>query len=186
MIPLRYHPHLSVASTLLVLLLLLLLILIPLWTAKANKSAQISQMTPRIARLAGIEQTQVQIQQAAAAVRSELTQLSYPANQQTAQVGTAMQQTIRRIMSSAGLNIVNSQVMAPRIHPQFEEISVTITAQGTMDSLQNALIALQHETPSLFAGTILIQPTGRAARGQQKSSQLINAQISFSTAHLVP
>jgi general secretion pathway protein M len=188
MIPLRYRPHVSVGLTLLALLLLLLLLLVPLWTSWARNVEQVEQMEPRIARLAGLEQVQPQIQRAAAAARNELARISYPAEQQATQVGTAMQQVIRRVAGAAELNIVNSQTAAPRTHPEFEEIIVTVNAQGTLEALQKTLLAVQRETPRLFVGSVLVQPIGRAARARDQAAtgQQVNAQISFSAAHLIP
>lgn len=184
MIPLRYRPHFSIGTTLLLIGTLLLLALVPVWSAWSRYVANTAHLEPRIARLAGLEQVDQSIHHAAAAARENLRQLAFPAEMQSAQVGTAMQQIIRQQAASADLKITNSQTAPPRLREGHEEITVTVSAQGTVEELQKMLLGLQQESPRLVVSKLQLQPVNMRRARNAPPIQQLNIQLSIAAARL--
>lgn len=55
-----------------------------------------------------------------------LTQYAYPGSMEVTQAGNDAQQRVRGIFIQAGLDLVSSQVLPPKIRKQFDRIPLTV------------------------------------------------------------
>lgn len=129
-----------------------------LWAAE-----RLEQIEPRYARLLGLRDSAGALEQALTQTRTALGHLGYGAKLDAAQVGNDLQQTVRRAFQTADISVSSSQVLAPRVEPGLERISVSVAAEGSLSAVQVALAALQAETPRMMFDTVVLQAGGRVA-----------------------
>ena len=153
--------------TLLVPLLVYLNLLFNVWGLRAGYAGDIERLGPRIARLQGLQQVQEQLNDSAVMAQQQMARLVYPASEERASVAASMQTDVRQLMSDAGLNVSNSQVLPVREEEKFDYIGVKLTVAGDMDSLDRALAEIAEFTPLIIVEGLDVWPT-RTRRGKDQ------------------
>lgn len=143
---------------------------------------RLSELEPRYARLLGMEAGAESLRQASERAQALLAQYIYPQEQDANQAGNDAQQRVRSILTSAGLSIASSQVLAPKEEKGFERIPVSVRAEGEMLALQTALAGLAEQKPAILIDAMVVQGYGAPVKGVQT----LAVQFSFSVLRVLP
>ena len=138
------------------------------------------QLEPRYARLLGLEAQHTELQavlQRASALR---VQYVYPAAQDEAQTGNQAQQKVRDIFSTAGLQIISSQVLPSKEEKGFDRIPLVVRAEGELLAVQSALAVLGSQQPAIVINELDIQMQGGLANHNPKFAPRLSAQFTLS------
>lgn len=156
-------------------LLLLPLFALGLYVFDKHRWAEqrLAEVEPRYARLAGLANSGDALEKADAAARARIEAYAYPATQDLTQAGNDAQQRARSIFTQAGLQIVSSQVLPAKDEKMFDRIPLAVRLSGELSQLQQALVALSHQTPAILIDAVTIQSFGdvRAETAQWLSGQ---------------
>ena len=144
---------------------------------------RIAELEPRYARLLGMEAKGEELKKSANQAQELLARHVYPASQDVSQAGNDAQQRIRNIFTAAGLDIVSSQVLAPKSEKSFDRILLSVRAEGPLLALQSALVGLSGQSPAILIDGFSVQTVGavRADRPQR-----LGAQFNFSVLRELP
>lgn len=156
--------------TLLVPLLVYLNLLFSAWDLRAGYVDEIERISPRIARLEGVKQVEEQLRESSGRVQQQMERLVYPASSERASVAASMQTDVRQLLTDAGLNVSNSQVLPVREEEKFDYIAVKLTVAGDMQSLDLALEELANFAPLILVEGLDIWPT-RQRRGAEQAEK---------------
>lgn len=118
---------------------------------------RLETIEPRFARLAGLATDKGQLATALASTRSAVSRHLYPASREVSQAGNDAQQRARDVFSSAGLEVLSSQVLAVKPGKQFDRIPITVRVEGEYLTFQTALAAMPSLSPTLFVDGFNIQ-----------------------------
>lgn len=169
----------KVAVVLTLLLLALPIVMGGWYIAQKYHWAQnrLTELEPRYARLLGMEASADDLKRAVKQTHDQLRHHVYPVSQDVSQAGNDAQQRIRNIFSAAGLEIVSSQVLAPKTEKNFDRIPLSVRAEGQLLALQSALIGLSSQSPSIFIDGFSVQTIGAV---KAERPQRLGAQFTFS------
>lgn len=135
------------------------------WRDHLRADARLTELTPRYARLLGVLAAHSKIQVAVDNAKATLHRHAYPAAIDTTKAGNDAQQRIRALFESSQLTIGSIQVLAAKQGEHFRRISVTLRAEGDLTSMQDVLLKLKSESPSILLDSLslrnigLVQPT---------------------------
>jgi len=87
-----------------------------------------------------------------------------------------LQAEARRILSEAGMDITNSQVLRPRKRDQFDYVAVKIVARGTLAQLDQGLSELDQFRPVIFVESLDTFPN-RRRRKQETTTQVLTVSL---------
>lgn len=146
------------ALTILVLISILGTLIISAWTLRQEGNARRAEIEPRIARLLGVKQHHDQLEKANALATTQLAGLIYPATADATMTGTKMQQDVRKAIEKSGMSVVGSRVRAVKIADGYDEISLDVTVEGGMASLESILLALPKLQPIVVIEEANIKP----------------------------
>ena len=93
-------------------------------------------------------------------VQNRLRQYVYPSGQEISQAGNDAQQRVRGVFSAAGLDVVSSQVLPPKVEQDFDRISISVRLEGELLGLQSALAVLPGMTPVVLVDGMSVQTIG--------------------------
>lgn len=147
------------------------------WTKHQWATAQLAQLEPRYARLAGLQQSKDKLAQAEASARALLGAHAYPAEQDALQSGNDAQQRIRTLFADSKLDIGSIQVLPPKEQGGFDRIGIVLQVEGDLTGLQNALTLLEKQSPTVWLDSASIQTVGVV---KPKMPQRLSARLSFS------
>ena len=169
----------KVALAITLVLLMLPIVLGGWYIAQKHRWAQdrLAELEPRYARLLGMEAKGEELKKTAAQARELLAHHVYPASQDVSQAGNDAQQRIRNIFTAAGLDIVSSQVLAPKSEKSFDRILLSVRAEGQLLALQSALVGLSSQSPTILIDGFSVQTVGAA---RATVPQRLGAQFNFS------
>ena len=138
----------------------------------------LEQITPRYARLAGLQHAESKITQSLHESQEHLAQFLYSPDTPVERIGTELQQRLRALATENGLAVPNSNIL-PAMSGEFIEIvSVVLTVQGSSEQFSRLLVSLQQERPALQVDEIQLAGGRGKARGQ------LSAQITISAMRL--
>lgn len=140
-------------------------------------NGRIAEIEPRYARLLGLLENKDALVQAATTAKAQLAQYMHPPDQDATQLANEVQQRIRGVLASSGLNIVSTQVLAVKEDKDFERIPLTVRAEGDLMAAQLALAALNEQTPAILVDGFVIQVIGGPVKGVQKLGVQFNLVI---------
>ena len=83
----------------------------------------------------------------------------------------------------AGLDIVSSQVLAPKSEKTFDRIPLSVRAEGQLLALQSALVGLSSQSPAILIEGLNVQTVG-AVRADKP--QRLGVQFSLSVLREQP
>ncbi|MFM9914924.1 MAG: GspMb/PilO family protein [Rhizobacter sp.] len=132
------------------------------------------ELDQRHARLAGLEASRVELDKAESVARGALAAIVYPASQDVSQAGNEAQRTVREVFTKAGLQVVSSQVLAPKVEPLFDRIPVAVRLEGDLVAVQGSLTELAQLSPRVLVEGITVQTIGvvKAETPQRLAIQL--------------
>ncbi len=159
-----------VAATAAVVVGLLLYVLINLWSLRQGYVEQIETITPRTARLLGIVQSADALIDADLQASFILEDVAYPAQPDAAATEAAMQRDVRELVTAAGLSVSGSQILPRQAHEGYERLVLDLTAEGNIDSLEQALEALEEMRPLVFVQSLSVKPA-RASRRRTRQPE---------------
>ncbi len=121
---------------------------------------QLSIVEPRYARVLGIELGQADLEAALDAARAQAARYAYPESLDVTQAGNDAQQRVRSLFTAAGLQIVSSQVLAPKTENGFDRIPMAVRSEGELMGVQAALIGLTDQVPVILVDGVSVQTIG--------------------------
>lgn len=145
------------------------------WFLENNE--RLKELEPRISRLNGLIQSVEKLEQSNRVATSQLAELTYPASLDSATGGASLQRQVRGYMEGAGMSVTGSQVLTSEKREGFEVFRVNVTATGTMESLEEGLIALEAARPLVFIGAIEMMPA-RTRRGDDSQNIVLKLTLS--------
>ncbi|WP_234026762.1 type II secretion system protein GspM [Melaminivora suipulveris] len=119
--------------------------------------ARLAELEPRYARLKGLQQQQPEIAATLEQARALRSQLVYPASADANQTGNLAQQQVRDLFTTAGLQILSSQVMPAKERNGFDSIPLLVRVEGEWSAVQAALAVLGGQKPVILINDLDIQ-----------------------------
>ena len=163
--------------TLLVPLWLYLDALLGLWGLRQGYQDDIDRLQPRLARMRGLIEHEDKLAESSGKVGDEVVGLVYPASDDRATVSAALQTEVRQILISAGMSVVNSQVLPVREREAFDYIGIKLTVNGDAESLDSALSGLASYMPLLLVESIDVHPQRRGRRQKGPEQQVLTVTL---------
>lgn len=145
-------------------------------SARGEYREQINSIEPRVARMQGLIAKEKEIQESLAGVNTVVADHIYPQSSAAEAVAASLQAEARRILSEAGMDITNSQVLRPRKRDQFDYVAVKIVARGTLTQLDQGLSDLDQFRPVVFVESLDAFPN-RRRRKQETDSQVLTVSL---------
>ncbi len=164
--------------------MVLLVVVATLWGWYAQNTERLTDLEPVIGRLRGFTANVDTLETNTRQARAQLTEYTYSGDRDTASTGARVQQQLRGYLEQAGLNVSGSQVLEAETLNGFEEIRVDVSAFGSVDALDQALLALQTARPLLLVESLELSPAGNR-RGNDNRQRLI-IRMSLSALRLQP
>jgi general secretion pathway protein M len=142
------------------------------WTVE-----RLQEINQRYARLAGLEASRVELYSAESAALSSLAAGIYPVGQDISQAGNDAQRRVRDVVTAAKLQVMSSQVLAPKNDPVFDRIPISVRLEGDLVALQGALLEIPKLSPHVLIDGLSVQTIG-AVKGDV--AQRLAIQLSLS------
>jgi len=177
---------LIVGMTLALPLLLVVTLIGDFWVMRQDSQREIERLEPRIARLAGLLESEAQLQVAAGRVDSTVVSLVYPQSDVLATVSAALQSNVREIMVEAGLTVSNSQILPVVNKDGYDRIGLKLTVAGGLASLDAALSELMLYSPLLLIESIEVWPARTVRKKNKPAEQKITASLQLLTLRVTP
>lgn len=165
------------ATTVLALTLPLIAAGIYVWQKHVWAQSLIAELEPRHARLQGVQAMQTELKALVVGAQNLLSSQTYPATLDATMAGNDAQQRIRSAFTESQLNVESIQVIAAKDSEHFQRIGVTLVAEGTLPSIQDALLKLSSQSPTILVDSFSIQSTGAV---RPSSTQRLSGSFSFS------
>lgn len=167
--------------------LTIVMVLLPLvwggwhvWRQHAWVQANLARIEPRHARLLGLESQGGDLAGVLQRAKALREQYVYPAAQDDAQTGNLAQQKVRNIFTSAGLQVISSQVLPSKDSKGFDRIPLSVRAEGEMLAVQSALAVLSSQQPAIFLDELNIQLVGALNQANTRVAPKLAVQFSLS------
>ena len=141
---------------------------------------RLAQIEPRHARMLGLESQRAELEAALQRATELRTQYVYPVASDGAQTGNQAQQKVRDLFSSAGLQVITSQVLPPKEEKGFDRIPLVLRAEGELLGLQSALAVLGAQQPVIVINELDVQVLGGLANINPKLPPRLSAQFTLS------
>jgi hypothetical protein len=81
-----------------------------------------------------------------------------------------MQRDVRELVTVAGLSVSGSQILPRQAHEGYERLVLDLTAEGNIDSLEQALEALEEMRPLVFVQSLSVKPA-RVSRRRTRQAE---------------
>jgi len=179
----RHRAAISVGLTFAVILGVLVAAGLYAWERQQAAESALADIEPRYARLLGLQQSDVPLKKAVLGAFEGLRRWAYPADQDPGKAGNDVQQRARRAAEVGGMNIVSSQILAPRTEGGLEQIPVSLTVEGTVQSLQATLANMTGDRPTIFIDTLSLRAIDK---GDLKQPQQVSANLVVLSLRMQP
>ena len=146
---------------------------------------EIVKITPRIARLLGLIDSEQKMQESLLIVSDGSKSLTYPSTEEESVISASLQAELRRIMTEAGLTVSNSQVQKIRREGKFDHIGLKVTALGTIEALDLALAGLENYRPLVLVESLNVYPNRKKSAAQTNYRQTVTARFELISLRLV-
>lgn len=166
------RPTMVVGCSLGFVVLLVLYWVVHFWLLRQDFAGEIAAIQPRTARILGIQESFDQLNMAANEADSRLQELVYPADRASAMTAAAMQQSIREVMTDAGLSVSGSQVLPARAVGGFDRLSLDITAEGNIGAFDDAFAILDLMRPMVFVESVSVKPSRNRNRNRRSDDKV--------------
>lgn len=161
-----------VGLTLVIPLYLFFGVLGSLLSLRADYSAQIASIEPRIARMQGLIEKESALRESLSGISTIVSDHVYGKGAAAATVAASLQAEARRILDDAGMEVTNSQVLQPRKRSEFDYIAVKVVARGSLEQLNLGLEELAAFRPIVFVESLDTFPNRRRRRDEPESQTL--------------
>ena len=157
-----------------------LLLVLALWAAwivvtkYQQAAARLDDIQPRHARLAGLLQGSDRFTEADGAIKANLAEFVYPAEEDAGQTGNAALQRVRDLATTRGLRVSSSQAAAPRDDKGFDRIGLSLRVEGEWPQLVALLRDLPRQRPVIHTGTLQL---GVQQQGMRDAPQVVFGQF---------
>lgn len=141
---------------------------------------RLAQIAPRHARLLGLETQRTELQEARKRAFELRAQYVYPATTDETQMGNMAQQKVRDLLTSAGLQVISSQVLPSKEDKGFDRVPLVLRAEGELLGLQSALSVLSSQQPVIVINELDVQVLGGLANLNPKLPPRLSAQFTLS------
>lgn len=164
--------------------LTLALILLPLliggyyiWQKHRWANALLAEIEPRHARLQGLGALKPELEVALKQTQAVLAKHVYPASLDATKAGNDAQQRIRKVFADSQVTIESLQVLAAKEGESFQRIGVVLRIEGSLPNIQEALVRLGDQSPTILLDSLYIQNLGPV---RASSPQRLMGNFSFS------
>jgi len=147
------------------------------WQKYMWAQARLAELEPRYARLKGMRSMQPELEMAAKLAQTTLHKHSYPATLDATKAGNDAQQRIRTAFESSQLAIGSLQVLEAKESEGFQRISVVLQVEGSLPSIQEAILRIKDQSPTILVDSFSLQNVGPA---RAASVQRLAGNFSFS------
>lgn len=157
--------------------LLVVLLAWAAWTVvqKHNQAtAQLAEIEPRHARVAGMLQSKDLFEQADNALQANLAEFAYPVVEDAGQTGNNALQRVRELAGNRGLRVTSSQAATPREDKSFDRIGLSLRVEGDWPAVVALLGDLARQKPAILTNTLQL---GLQGGGPQGSPQIAFGQL---------
>ena len=147
---------------------LLLCLLWASWTVVAKyrqAAAQLAEIAPRHARVAGMLQNKELFAQSQSALQASLAEFVYPAEEDPSQTGNGALQRVRELATARGLRVTSSQAATPREDKGFDRIGLNLRVEGDWPQLVALLRELSQLRPAVYTSTLQLGVQHGGAQG---------------------
>ncbi len=141
---------------------------------------RLAQIEPRYARLLGLESQRAELEAARQRATELRAQYVYSSASDGTQTGNQAQQKVRDLFSSAGLQVITSQVLPAKEEKGFDRIQLVLRAEGEILGLQSALAVLGAQQPIIVINELDVQVMGGLANINPKMPPRLSAQFTLS------
>lgn len=142
--------------------------------------SKLAELEPRYSRLLGLQAHRSEMASVLAQAQAARVRYVYPVSQDATQAGNAAQQRVRDIFSNAGLQVLSSQVLPPKVEKGFDRIPLTVHTEGEMLALQSALSVLSSQVPIIVINDLDVQLQGGLGNTNLKLAPRLSVQFSLS------
>ena len=167
---------LLIALTLLVPVYLFFAVLGSALAVRSDATDEIASIEPRVGRMLGLIDEEASLREALSGVSDVVNNYVYVKSTDNAAVAASLQAEARRIMGDAGLEVTNSQVLAPRKRDSFDYVAVKVVARGTLEQLDQALADINAFRPVIFVESLDAFPN-RRRRGDDAQEQVLTVSL---------
>lgn len=161
------------AAKVLAVILLGLFLLAPLaagawfvWQKNKIAHAKLDEIEPRYARMLGLSANANDLAKSVEQGNALLARHVYAATQDVTQVGNAAQQRSRDIFTTAGMDVVSSQILPVKASHGFEKIALAMRVEGSLMALQTGLATLVASQPTVWVEGYTVQTVGNVNANQ--------------------
>lgn len=159
-----------VVITILLPLYLYISLLVGLVGIRSEGVDDIERIEPRLGRLLGLLQSEETLAESAGKAEQSIAGLVYGSSDNAESVAANLQTSVRRILTDAGLAVVNSQVLPPAQRGAFEHVGLRLTAQGPLAGLDAALADIAAFRPMLLVEMVEARPLRTNSRSNAAQS----------------
>lgn len=162
--------------TMLALALPFIVVATYVWQRHVAAQALLSELEPIYARLQGVRAVQADLQDAVQKSTDTMLKNAYPAGLDATKAGNDAQQRIRTVFETSQLTINSIQVLEAKETQHFQHVSIVLVVEGTLPSMQEALLKLKDQSPVILIDNFAIQSIGAV---KPLSQQRISASFNF-------
>lgn len=130
----------------------------------------LKNIEPRVARLLGNLESRDETAAAWEEIAESVSRYAYRPQGDLSRAESEFQSRVRDILQASALEIVNTQQLPARSGNGYDEISLNLTANGSLSQLQEALTMLRAETPRIRIEHMRLQPLMRGGPEVQRLS----------------
>lgn len=179
----RHRAAISVGLTIAIVVAILVAAGFYAWERQQAAESALADIEPRHARLLGLQGSDVPLKKAVLGAFEGLRRWAYPSDQDPGKAGNDVQQRARRAAEVGGMNIVSSQVLPPRVEGGVEQIPVSLTLEGPLQSLQATLANMTGDRPAIFIDTLGLRSIDK---GDPKQPQQVSATLVVISLRMQP
>ncbi len=172
------HALLTVIISLVFVVIVILAIQLKIIFSYFNYDREIGNLKPKIARFAGLIESEDKLLSLEVLAGDELSFYVYPHTAEKNVTGAQMQKSLRSVFTDVGMTVTGSKILTLKGERGFSRIGISLTLDGTINALESALMRLEGSGPAVFVDEIDIKPKReRSRRGVQSGRQSIDVKI---------
>lgn len=127
------------------------------WHRHVLAQSMLADLEPRYARLQGARAMQAELEKSATLAKATMVKHVYPTSLDATKAGNDAQQRIRSVFEDSQVSVESSQVLPPKDVDQFQRIGVSLRVEGNMPAIQEAILKLRDQSPSILIDSLILQ-----------------------------
>lgn len=145
---------------------------------------ELDRLSPRIARLQGELSAQEELAGVLGSAQALMIRYAYPVQGGQPMGESEFQSRMRTIIQSSGIEISGTQQLPPKLGDGFDEISIMITCNSTLEQLYQVLSTLNLETPHIRIEKLTLRPVYVNPRAPDSGKQVLTTQLQLTAVRL--